>query len=431
MVSPSSTLAIILGASAWPKCAEILPASTAFSKSAQEVKYYLTGSDGMALPIANVLDLFDTEDSPTIILDRIGTFLKERKAASAASGRDQPRDLVLYYTGHGGFTGPDKTYFLAVRTTKGGEEGGSSIRMVDLATNLKKWALDLRRYIILDCCFSAVAHKEFQSAISQAIAVQTLDALPSRGTALLCSSSPRTVSVANDGFGYTMFSGALLQVLRVGEPGEAANGFSLEQTGTRVRKLIQERHADEGVRPEVHSPDEHQGDIADIPLFPNKALSGATWRAIGDLSQRVEEIQRRASARADESKNIRRLSLPPGLLVAYIIAGALAAFGAGTIYFATKNQLQRKFNTQNCLATHDILIETCRSQIDEMTMKIDFILKELQVTTEPGKLSALNHEVEELRDNRHQLEAQKEQANISKSSCYYADDPTRPGAGGR
>ena len=214
---------------------EILPASAAFGKSAREIVYYLTGSDGMAIPNANILDLFDSEDSPTTILDKIGAFLRERKAAGIDEQHGQPTDLLLYYTGHGGFTGPDKMYFLAVRTTKAGEEGGSSLRMVDLATNLKKWALDLRRYLILDCCFSAAAHKEFQSAINQAVSVQTLDSLPARGTALLCSSSPRTVSVANDGYGYTMFSGALLEVLRNGETGDSLDGFSLEQTGTRVR----------------------------------------------------------------------------------------------------------------------------------------------------------------------------------------------------
>src|ERR1017187_3588110 len=131
MVKPSNTLAIILGASAWPKCAEVLPPSVAFEKSAREMRFYLTGSDGMAIPNANLLDLFDTEDSPTMILDRIGGFLRERKETATATGQDQPSDLLLYYTGHGGFTGSDKTYFLAIRTTKTGEEGGSSIRMVD------------------------------------------------------------------------------------------------------------------------------------------------------------------------------------------------------------------------------------------------------------------------------------------------------------
>ena len=421
MVKPSNTLAIILGASSWPKCAEVLPASKAFEKSAIEMKHYLTGSDGMAIPSVNVLDLFDTEETPSSILDKIGTFLQER--VTTATMNEKTTDLVLYYTGHGGFSGPDKTYFLAIRSTKYREEGGTSIRMVDLATSLKRWALDLRRYIILDCCFSAAAYK---SAVNQAISAQTLDAFPMRGTALLCSSSPRTVSVAKDGYGYTMFSGALLQVLRIGEIGQSPDGLSLHETGSRVRRLIQERHADDGVRPEVHSPDEHQGDVANIPLFPNKALSGATWRAIAELSRRIDDVESVAQSR-HEGEAARSTPALARRLISYVVAGLLT-LAVGTIYFATRHQLDRKFNTQNCLATHDILVETCRRQIDQLNFRIELLLKELSVTREQGKLLALTHGVEELRHNRDQLEVQKNKANAEKSLCYYPDDPTRPTA---
>ena len=422
MVNPANTLAVLLGASSWPKCSEVLPSSNAFAKSALEMKHYLTGSDGMAIPAANILDLFDSEETPSSMLEKLGTFLQERTVTTTAEAK--PTDLLLYYTGHGGFSGPDKTYFLAVRTTKYREEGGSSIRMVDLATNLKRWALDLRRYIILDCCFSAAAFKEFQSAVNQAVSAQTLDALPATGTALLCSSSPRTVSVANDGYGYTMFSGALLQVLRIGEIGQAPNGLSLDETGARVRRLIQERHADDGVRPEVHSPDERQGDVADIPLFPNKALSGATWRAIAELSRRISSIESVADSSGD-SKTSSSVPASARRLISYVIAGALT-LAAGTIYFATRTQLDRKFNTQNCLATHDILVETCRRQIEQLNFRIELLIKELSATQEQGRVSALNHDVEELRHNREQLEVQRDNASVDKSRCFYPDDPTRP-----
>ena len=101
------------------------------------------------------------------------------------------------------------------------------------------------------------------------------------------------------------------------------------------------------------------------------------------------------------------------------------------LYFATKSQLERKFSTQNCLATHDILIETCRSQIDQINLRLEFIFKELRATQEPGKVAALNHDVEELQHNRTLLETQRAKADIDKTSCYYPDDPNRPSPGRR
>jgi len=223
-----------------------------------------------------------------------------------------------------------------------------------------------------------------------------------------------------------MFSGALLQVLRIGEIGQSPDGLSLHETGSRVRRLIQERHADDGVRPEVHSPDEHQGDVANIPLFPNKALSGATWRAIAELSRRIDDVESVAQSR-HEGEAARSTPALARRLISYVVAGLLT-LAVGTIYFATRHQLDRKFNTQNCLATHDILVETCRRQIDQLNFRIELLLKELSVTREQGKLLALTHGVEELRHNRDQLEVQKNKANAEKSLCYYPDDPTRPTA---
>ena len=68
-----------------------------------------------------------------------------------------------------------------------------------------------------------------------------------------------------------MFSGALLGLLEEGDS-EFEGHFTLEQLGERVREAISERYPEEAVRPEVVSPDQREGDIADVPLFPNIAL---------------------------------------------------------------------------------------------------------------------------------------------------------------
>src|SRR6185436_7604877 len=259
-----TTLAILLGGSTWPKSPQ-LAASDAFARSAEDFKRYLTGEYG--LPADNVLDLFDSAKTAPEIVEELQNFLRARMQA-----RPAPRDVFIYYTGHGGFIN-GRDYFLAVKSTIEGLEGTSSIRVSDLASALRNAALNLRRFLILDCCFAAAAFKEFQSTPGGAARVQTLDAFPRRGTTLLCSSSSRHVSIAPAGERHTMFSGALLEVLRRGDPA-IDSPLSLEDVGLRVSELIRHRYDDRAVRPEVHSPDQREEDIARMPLFPNPAARG-------------------------------------------------------------------------------------------------------------------------------------------------------------
>src|SRR5439155_10858192 len=126
-----------------------------------------------------------------------------------------------------------------------------------------------RKYLILDCCFAGSAFSQFQdSGLSEVITAQMLEPLPASGTALLCSSGSRQVSLAPSDQVHTMFSGVLMEVLRNGEAsGQFA--FSLEDMGFRVKDLLKSKYPQNWTRPEVHSPDMKEGDIADIPIFPN------------------------------------------------------------------------------------------------------------------------------------------------------------------
>jgi Caspase domain len=268
-MNTSNTCAIILGASSWPLYKDTLVASTAFLESAREFQKYLLSQRGFGLSSQNVLDLFDNPSGPNEILGEISAFLQKQRAVH--KGTAAPWDLLVYYTGHGGFVGDQKSYFLAIRTTANSALGASSIRMSDLASVLRSDALGARRYLILDCCFSAAAYTEYQAAPAQAARLQTLESFPRTGTSLLCSSNRRSISVADDGNGRTMFSGALLDILERGDPNLPSDYLSLEEVGTRIQGLIQDKYSDGGVRPEVLSPDQREGNIANLPLFPNSA----------------------------------------------------------------------------------------------------------------------------------------------------------------
>ena len=85
-----------------------------------------------------------------------------------------------------------------------------------------------------------------------------------------------------------MFFRALLEVLRRGEP-RGRDALSLEEIGDRVKDLIAERYPHEHARPEVHSPDQREGDIADVPIFPNVAVRARRLaEQISDLAKRLD-----------------------------------------------------------------------------------------------------------------------------------------------
>jgi hypothetical protein len=270
-VLPSTTLAIVLGASQWPYAPE-LPAQELFANSARDFVQYLLGRETFGLPEENLLNLFDSPLSPNELDHAISMFLIDRQERRSTQD-PMPTDLILFYVGHAGFTPGDSRYFLAMRCTRSQKEGASSLRISDLANTLRNDARVLRRYLILDCCFAGSAYAEFMSIAgpAEAARVQTLDEMPASGTALLCASSSRDVAIAPQGALRTMFSAAMLEVLNSGNR-NLGNSLSLSELGDLVRRMIHARHASQAVRPQVESPDQRRGNIANIPLFPNLAL---------------------------------------------------------------------------------------------------------------------------------------------------------------
>jgi TonB family protein len=281
-VNPQTTVAVVLGAGEYPQSPALNRVS--FATSAKKFLEYLTSSDGFNLPTENLLDRFDTDLSAGELLGQIADFLNETTGDNA---KPRAEDVLFYYVGHGGFVGSNREYFLTVRNTREGLEGSTSVRIEDLASTLRSFARRARKYLILDCCFAASAFAEFQAtSVSGYVSGQVLDALPpdpKRGTALLCSSGPREVSIAPSDQALTMFSGALIDVLSKGDP-DGGPALSLEEVGNRVQRLLREKYPENWIRPEVHSPEIHEGDIANVAVFPNRSF-------LGSASKRPESPQ--------------------------------------------------------------------------------------------------------------------------------------------
>jgi serine/threonine protein kinase len=305
--NPQQTLAVLLGASSFERAPK-LAQGPAFYMSAQDFRKYLTSSTGLGLPRDNVNWRFDDNRSSSDQLRDIGDFLETRSADLKNKGIP-PQDLIVYYVGHGLFWGPDHAYCLAVRATDEGSEGLSSIRVSDLASVIKAHARFLRKFLILDCCFSAAAYREFQSGPLQAGRVRLLDELPERGTALLCSASAQDPSLAPEGLPRTMFSDALLRVLRQGHSSLGPR-LSVSELGDLIKVNLLEAYPDTWVRPEVHSPDQREGDIAGVCLFPNAAhqaqpAADERWEAEERrLESEAERWGRKEAAEREEAKRL-------------------------------------------------------------------------------------------------------------------------------
>ena len=69
-----------------------------------------------------------------------------------------------------------------------------------------------------------------------------------------------------------MFSDALLISLRKGH-NQFGRRISVSELGDLVKWNLQKAYPQGWVRPEVHSPEQRDGDIARIPMFPNAAYA--------------------------------------------------------------------------------------------------------------------------------------------------------------
>ena len=266
---PAAVVAIILGASEFPK-ANALPASPAFAGSASAFTDYLKSEHGLRLADDQVLDLFDHDGNVIDQNDQLTEYLLRNQNAS---------DLVIYYVGHGGFL-PDREYFLALRSTKQGAEGLTGLRIQALAHLVEEYFPGKRVFLILDCCFAGEAVAQFQSdELGTIVENKTFDALPEAGTSLLVAASKDEPAIAPTGAAYTMFSDCFLEVLAEGIAG-GRKALSLAEIGAVVQRRIRSKFGQRGVRPEVHSPRQGEGDIANIPLFPNPAYSPPKPKAL-------------------------------------------------------------------------------------------------------------------------------------------------------
>jgi hypothetical protein len=279
MSEQAFTAAILLGASSFALHNETYGPNPAFLRSKQDFRAYLQDAhQGLALPDEAICDLFDLEYLPSQQLVLIGKFLEK---ISKQVERGTSCNLIVYYVGHGYFAGQRQEYHVALACLESGYDATTGLKITELAEVIKERARFFRRFVILDCCFAAEALKEFQGAAEDAIYAKAKGAFaedvphrtvpnPRRGTALYCAADKDHVARSPKELSRTMFSDALLDVLRNGD-----RQYPPILTLAEVKELAWERLQSypNPVRPVLHSPDQSEGDVAAIVgLFPNHGL---------------------------------------------------------------------------------------------------------------------------------------------------------------
>ncbi len=294
--SPQSTLVILLGASQWPEFPDF-HGSQAFVHVAVDFSRYLLDQEQFGLPRENFLNLFDTELSPNEIDLAMRSFLDRRTTELKQIGHS-PTDLLFYFVGHGGFVGKNSEYYLAVRCTSSANPAVSGIRMEPLAATLTERARYLRRLIILDCCYAAAAFTFFQAEGPAQVAIrQTVDLFKDKakkigkGTALLCSSGKKVPSLLTAAEDSTLFSRALLEVLSTsGNPYRPDEAYlSLREVSDLTEEVLGSLLDEQAPRPELYSPDQVDGDVAEVPFFPNPIIKAAKAAQSSIASSRQEQ----------------------------------------------------------------------------------------------------------------------------------------------
>jgi hypothetical protein len=294
-----TTLVAILGASEFPRSA--FEPSPAFEAAASKMLDYFLDPDGYNLDHANYIWLFDYLLDPSGTLDRLAGFITDRITVLKQDATSVS-DLIIYYVGHGGFDEEDE-FFLATRTTNDLNKGVSSIRIRALATTITNTARWLRTTLILDACFSAAAAVAFQSELVQAMGRKIDDApFPQHGVALLAAASKSKTTAVTPQGDITMFTKALLAVLRYGERSIPQDQLRLDDVHALLVSKVNELFETRAVRPELHEPRQTEGFVAKVPLYPNRAVIQAREIAQEEAMRAREKQGREVRERAAREK---------------------------------------------------------------------------------------------------------------------------------
>lgn len=271
---------ILLGASKFPK-SKLFSESEAFHHAKERIKIFFIQNFINDIESNQILDLFDKDYDPNRIDDEITNFISNRKESF--------KDLLIYYVGHGAYDNQNG-FLLTIYQTKDSNLSVSSVTAQTLGTTLSKVANKIRLFLILDCCFAAGLCNKFQSIATDLVQREIIQHFPENGLALLCATSKDKPAIIIKERSITMFTEAFDSALKNGDPNIKNDFLTLRQLRDITYSYIKNYNPGEAVMPEVHSPKMPNGDIADLPHFPNFGFRSGIMMAY-NIEARKNEIE--------------------------------------------------------------------------------------------------------------------------------------------
>lgn len=333
-----TALVILLGATEFPDVPQFLPSET-FDNSCNAIAEYFCDPNAFHLATTDqLLNLFDRSDNAIAILQEIQDWLR----STLQRGNEPITDLIVYYVGHGSVSHNSNEYSLAIRASSQDLLDESSLRIRSLVRAIQASAGRIRKYFIIDACFAGRAgnvqgHNDrearqqieevnrdivnqerlpqdatSQAARSQDIGLQEAveihagsasqslpepnrtspERTPLYGTSFLCATSSQEVAVFGET--YTIFSEALLHCLTA-DGTQLPYLLSLADLNEHTRAFIINRYRKDqrGGLPELHSPDQRDGNIANCSIFPRRSAGDRPakrilWRLDGKVMVLIE-----------------------------------------------------------------------------------------------------------------------------------------------
>lgn len=261
-------LLLLLGAAKYPRRSDL--ALPAFSVSYKAFKAAMTAGTSPIIFPDDCLDLFDDDRAWVDQQSTIDEWLSKKRSETR-----RPEALLLYYVGHGGIEKGEQVY-LTINSTNKLDPYFSSVPRDSLARLLRSSANDLRKFLIIDCCFAASITKTMMSPIQDKMTLElrevgkAVSKPNSGGFAALCASSSLSTANANGREGLTQFTDGLLSALLIGDP-SSQNDLSFETVLPLIAQQLRERYGDEAVPPSSYFADDFYEAVHRLPIFPNRA----------------------------------------------------------------------------------------------------------------------------------------------------------------
>lgn len=288
------TLMMSLGGDRYPSSPHLVheafgPSSRLLSGILMHAHFGIVGAD-------DHLDLFDDDRSWPDQLLAARTWMRGRLQDGRTTGRPA-ENVIVHYVGHGWFKPNSDDHLLTINHTDRDDKAVTSAALSGLNDMLKREARPLRRFYMLDACFAAASVRDLMADHGEVIERQVGQILrvwpeevATRGVAALCSADKSSIASAKGQDSVTQFTDGLLAVLSQGEA-SFGDDMSLREVTLKLREVLEARYGEEMVHPVLVAPNDEEGGIAGVPLFPNLSRRGpvATVAArvvafVGDLS---------------------------------------------------------------------------------------------------------------------------------------------------